>query len=79
MVIKTSQMQLQCPNFSKCDNQTDDNCDADTYTRTWMSNMDVEENETSAALVSVLSKMVNPDEDATRMKWPLNKVSDKIF
>ena len=41
--------------------------------------MDVEENETSAALVSVLSKMVNPDEDATRMKWPLNKVSDKIF
>ena len=54
-----SQMQLQCPNFSECDNQTDDNCEADTYTRTWMSNMNVEENETSAALVSVLSKMDN--------------------
>ena len=33
--------------------------------RTWMSNLDVEENETSAAFVSVLSKMVNPEEDAT--------------
>ena len=52
-------MQLQCPNFSECENQTDDNCEADTYTRTWMSNMNVEENETSAALVSVLSKMNN--------------------
>ena len=41
--------------------------------------MDVEENETSAALVSVLSKMVNPDKYATIMEWPVNKVSDKIF
>ena len=72
-------MQLQCPNFSECDNQTDDNCEADTYTRTWMSNMNVEGNETIAALVSVLSKMVNPDENATIIKWPLNKVSDEIF
>ena len=54
-----SQMHLQCPNFSECDNQTDDNCEAYTYTRTWMSNMNVEENETGAALVSVLSKMDN--------------------
>ena len=52
-------MQLQCSNFSECDNQTDDNCEADTYTRRWMSNMNVEESETSAALVSVLSKIDN--------------------
>ena len=33
VVIKVSQMQLQCPNFSKCDNKADDNCDVNTDMR----------------------------------------------
>ena len=48
-MINTSQMHTQCLNFSKCDNEADDNCEAALV----------------SALVSVLSQTVKPDGHAT--------------